>query len=105
MLTRQRAAQAHHEIRCVFHERPVVANARGGLEIEVDSCMDASLTKMAVQVSVQLMSIEELAECAQIFPEPRRRDRRILPSLPRRSRSAHVGGGSETGLARFPHLV
>jgi hypothetical protein len=105
VLAGKRAAEADHHIGRLLDKRPVIADAGGGLQIEVDARMHAALTEVAVQVTLQLMRVEEPAEFAQILPQLLGRDRRVFPPFPRRPRLVDVRGCAEAGLAHLPHLL
>jgi hypothetical protein len=102
VLAGERAAHREHQVRGLVDEAAVLLDAGGGDEVEVDPGVDAALAEMAVEGALVAILVEQLAQGAQVIPDPLRRDRGVLPARPGVRLAGHPGGGAQAGLADGP---
>ena len=91
-----------HEVGGLVEERPPLAKAFGGHEVEVDPAVDAAVAEVPVHRGPVVVAAEQLAEAAQVGAEAVGRYRRVLPSLPVVILARDERGGAEPGLADVP---
>ena len=99
----ERSAVGDDEVRRLGDERAVFPDAGGRLEIEVGPRVDACLAEVAVEMSAVAVPRQERPEVAQVPAELFRRDRGVLPALPRQRLPGSVRRRAEGGLADAPH--
>src|SRR2546423_5674241 len=105
VLARQRAAELQHDVRCFIEEGAVLPEARLAREIEVPTCVDTALAVVPVERAVVLVLLGELPQPAQVFTQPLRWDRGVLPALVRVRLAGNEGGCAESGLADLPDVL
>src|SRR6185312_6188941 len=82
VLSGQRSAVGHDEVRGVLHEGPVGTDAAGGAEVVVDPAVHAALAPVSEEDAVVAVPVEQAEEIPQVVAEPLRRYGGVLPVRP-----------------------
>ena len=102
MLAGERAAVAEHQIGGALDEFAIVADAGFALQVEIDAHVDAAVAEVAVERSLIVIFVEQLANIAEIRAHFFRGDGGIVPAFPFGRRARCGGGGAHAGFADSP---
>ena len=102
VLARERAAVADAEVARLLHEVPVALDPVRVAQVEADPRMHAALAEVAVRRALVAVGVVERAQVAQVGPDLRRRNGRVLPAGPVVVPVGRERGGAEAALADLP---
>src|ERR1022692_2380798 len=105
VFTGKRSAIADDQIGSLFHELAEVGDAWLGLQIEVHAHGYAGVSEVPIESAPVAIGLHHLLQIAKIVAELVGSDGGILPTLPARPLTRHVGGGSQGRFPDFPDCL
>src|SRR5215472_17192696 len=105
MLSGKRAAVTHHQIGRPVDEFSVFSNSPFGLEVEVDSHVNAPMPKMAVERASITVFVHKRTDIPKVPTQLFWRDRRILPTFPLRGSTRDCGCSPRARFAYLPYRL
>src|SRR5437867_3022290 len=89
-----------HEVRGVFKEASEILYPPRGVEIKIDTRMDAAVSEVAVEGAFVAEAVIKRAKLSEIGSQARGRDRRVFPAFIAIPRAGNKSGRRQR---RFPN--
>src|SRR5205823_2535742 len=93
------------EIRCILDEIAVFLDSSSAAEVKIDTAVDAALTEVAIDGTIEAVCVEHFAVVAQIVAEFIRWNSRVFQSRPCVGLSGHESCCAQAALADVPELI